>query len=89
MTAFSLLNLTSCNITIAAQCVNGDVRLIKPDTSDPDRVRGIVQLCVDGVWRTACRSDGNGGRWFRRWNTHAANLVCRQLGYNSEGQDIM
>ena len=33
MTAFSLLNLTSCNVTIAAQCVNGDVRLIEQTES--------------------------------------------------------
>ena len=62
-------------------CVNGEVRLVE-ETSDFETVSGVVQLCVDGVWRTTCRSEPT----FFLWNTHAADLVCRQLGYSSEGQ---
>ena len=70
--------------------MNGDVRLLEQDdTSDPDRVSGVVHLCVDGVWTTACRSRGDHNLWFRIWNTHAANLVCRQLGYSSKGEDMI
>ena len=62
-------------------CVNGEVRLVE-ETSDPETVSGVVQLCIAGAWRTACRSEPT----FFLWNSHSAHLVCRQLGYSSEGQ---
>ena len=39
---------------------------------------GIVQLCPGDNWYTACRFDG--------WNIHAANIVCRELGYLGYGE---
>ena len=38
--------------------------------------RGRVELCVDGRWRTICSS---------RWDHNDAAVVCRQLGYPTEG----
>ncbi len=52
-----------------------------------DSITGIVQVCINGTWRTACRSAGYPpGGWYYRWNRHAADLVCRQLGYSGEGE---
>ena len=41
---------------------------------------GVVQLCRNGIWYTLCYSS---------WNTHAANVVCRQLGYLEYGENIL
>ena len=39
-------------------------------------MNGEVQVCVNGTWGSVCS---------RPWNTTAASVVCRELGFSSYG----
>ena len=54
-------------------CRDGDVRLVGGDSER----EGRVEMCYNGVWGTVC-VDG--------WSETAANIVCRQLGYENPGK---
>lgn len=41
--------------------------------------RGRLEFCVNGRWSTVCSRS-------RTLNSRAASVVCRQLGYPSEGE---
>ena len=56
-------------------CRNEEAKLI--DVNGNEGRVGLVQVCDAGTWYTACRKKG--------WNPHAANVVCRQLGYLEQG----
>lgn len=56
-------------------CNHGDIRL----TSSASSVQGRVELCYDGVWGKICSSG---------WGKAEATVVCRQLGFSSEGIDL-
>lgn len=53
-------------------CANGDVRL--SDGNNPSE--GRVEVCFNGEWGTVC--DNN-------WSTDDGKVVCRQLGYETDG----
>ena len=55
----------------------GSVRLV--DLFLP--YRGRLEFCVNGRWHTVCSRS-------REWSFMAASVVCRQLGYPSEGEKI-
>ena len=55
-----------------ANCVDGDVRL--QDGTHPSN--GRVEICRYGIWQSVCSS---------YWDHNTAKVVCRQLGYDSEG----
>ena len=54
-------------------CSDGEVRLVGEDSER----EGQVEMCYNGVCGTVC-ADG--------WNEIAANIVCRQLGYENPGE---
>ena len=62
-----------------ADCVGGEdeqgVRLV--DGVLP--MQGRVEHCSNGVWHTICDD---------RWDNNDAKVVCRQLGYESQGNFV-
>lgn len=57
-------------------CENGALRLVSGEVS----TEGTVQLCVNRAWSTVCSAG---------WGNDEANVVCRQLGFGSEGWSSM
>ena len=53
-------------------CVEGEVRL--QDGTDPSN--GRVEVCQNGTWGSVCAS---------QWDLDDARVVCKQLGYSSDG----
>ena len=60
---------TTVVLKIAAECTNGDVRLVGGSSSNGGR----VEFCFDEGWGTVC----SGGTW----DTIDAQVICRQLGF--------
>ena len=58
---------------IAAPCSSGPLRLVGGNLPN----EGRVEICLNDVWGTVC-DDG--------WSTTDAIVVCRQLGYSTQGQ---
>ena len=71
------LILFSNNIYIhKAGCEDDDVKLVDGSSSN----EGRVEICLDNQWGTVT-SDG--------WSTNNAKVVCRQLGYSTDGERWM
>ena len=60
------------NIFILA-CITGEVRLVNGATAN----EGRVEICINGVWGTVCDD---------LWTNNNAKVVCRQLGYSTDGE---
>ena len=61
-----------CACVYIADCVDGDVML--QDGTHPSN--GRVEICQYGIWQSVCSS---------HWDQNDAVVICRQLGYDSEG----
>ena len=53
--------------------MDGEVRL----RDGTDISNGRVEICRNGIWGSVCNN---------AWNHIDATVVCRQLGYDTEGK---
>jgi len=58
---------------IQLACIDEDIRLVGGTSAN----EGIVELCYEEVWRTAC--DAN-------WDRNSALVACRQLGLPTDSK---
>ena len=59
--------------TAAANCTNGDVRLIGGNNI----TEGLVEICVSGTWGSICDDS---------WGAQEMSVVCKQLGLQTAGE---
>ncbi len=71
------------DLYLYAGCSDGDVRFRDQPPEIDDSVKGVVQFCVDGEWKTLCANTN----WLTaKSSTIAAPyVICRQLGYSERG----
>ena len=60
------------NTSVDTSCSDGDVRLV----GGINEAEGSVEMCYNKFWGSVCH---------RSWSTADANVVCKQLGYQSAG----
>ena len=60
-------------VLCAALCTTGELQLVGSGIPN----EGRVEICMNNVWGTVC-DDG--------WSSTDATVVCRQLGYSTQGQ---
>ena len=70
-----------CNITVTlltdVECAEGKVRLVGGVTNSSGR----LEVCANRVWGRVCN-------YFRYWGPDNARVVCRQLGFLEEGNNL-
>ena len=59
-------------ITVLAPCATGQLRLVGGNIPS----EGRVEICMNNVWGTVCDD---------LWSNTNAMVVCRQLGYSTQG----
>ena len=62
-----------CSIFFVAACVSGELQLAGGNIAN----EGRVEICVNNLWGTVCDDF---------WESIDAIVVCRQLGYSTQGQ---
>ena len=61
---------------VAAPCSTGQLRLVGGNIPN----EGRVEICMNNVWGTVC-DEG--------WSSADATVVCRELGYSTQGQKLV
>ena len=56
-----------------APCTHGQLRLMGGNVA----IEGRVEICINSAWGTVCGDS---------WESTDASVVCRQLGYSTQGQ---
>ena len=70
---FKQLLLLLCFMLQTAPCTTGQLRLAGGNIAN----EGRVEICINNVWGTVCDDF---------WGSADATVVCRQLGYSTQGQ---
>ena len=60
-------------LTASQGCTHGHLRLAGGQSAS----EGRVEICINGVWGRVCGDYS--------WNTNDARVVCRQLGFPTDG----
>ncbi len=72
----------SCLYRLYTGCSNSNVRFRDQPLEMDDSVKGVVQFCDNGEWKTLCATNN----WLKTFSSNAAPyVVCQQLGYSERG----
>ena len=70
------INISEQFVTVAAPCQTSELRLAGGNIPN----EGRVEICMNNVWGTVCDD---------LWSSTDATVVCRELGYSTQGQVLV